>query len=74
MKKAIVVGASSGIGKELALILAKKGMFWVAPPSKAAQQIFATIQRQKSHAYITYRWRLIGWVLKFMPDWLYQKV
>lgn len=47
--------------------------FWVASPSKAAQQIFTAIRQQKTHAYITRRWRLMGWLLKLMPEWLYLK-
>jgi short-subunit dehydrogenase len=51
-----------------------EGKFWVATPQKAAEQIYAAIKKQKKHAYITYRWRLIAWVLKCLPDWLYQRV
>lgn len=51
-----------------------EGKFWVASPSKAAKQIFSAIQRKKSHAYITRRWRLIGWLLKFMPNWIYDRI
>jgi short-subunit dehydrogenase len=50
------------------------GKFWVAPPQKAAEQIYSAIKKQKNHAYITRRWRFIGWILKSMPDWLYQRV
>jgi hypothetical protein len=51
-----------------------EGKFWVATPEKAAEQIYLAIKKQKTHAYITRRWRLIGWVLKYMPDWLYQRI
>jgi short-subunit dehydrogenase len=51
-----------------------EGKFWVATPQKAAEQIYSAINKQKQHAYITHRWRLIGWVLKLMPNWLYQRV
>lgn len=47
--------------------------FWMASPSEAAQQIFEAIRQQRAHAYITRRWRLIGWLLKLMPDWLYHR-
>lgn len=47
------------------------GKFWVATPQKAAEQIYSAIHKRKRHAYITHRWRLIGWVLKLMPHWLY---
>lgn len=48
-------------------------LFWVATPTKAAEQIYAAIKHQRSHAYITRRWRLIAWVLKLTPSWLYQR-
>lgn len=51
-----------------------EGKFWVATPQQAAEQIYSAIQRRKKHAYITHRWRLIGWVLKLMPNWLYQRI
>jgi short-subunit dehydrogenase len=51
-----------------------EGKFWVASPRSAAEQIFAAIRNKKAHAYITRRWCLIGWLLKLMPNWLYQKV
>jgi short-subunit dehydrogenase len=47
--------------------------FWVATPQKAAEQIYSAIEKQKKHAYITRRWRLIGWLLKLMPNWFYQR-
>lgn len=51
-----------------------EGKFWVATPQKAAEQIYSAISKQKKHAYITRRWRLIGWILKLMPNWLYQRI
>jgi short-subunit dehydrogenase len=51
-----------------------EGLFWVASPQKAAAQIYGAIKKKKKHTYITKRWRLIGWVLKVMPDILYNKL
>ncbi len=51
-----------------------EGLFWVAPPAKAAQQILKAIEQKKKHAYITARWRLIAWLLKALPDRLYAKL
>ncbi len=50
------------------------GFFWVASPQKAAGQIFSAIKRKKKHAYITRRWRIIGGLLKIMPDFIYNKL
>ena len=45
--------------------------FWVATPRKAAEQIYAAIAEHKKQAYITHRWRLIAWLIKLAPDWVY---
>jgi len=44
-----------------------KGRFWEAPLEKAARQIFKAIQAKKRKAYITHRWAIIAWLLKWMP-------
>ncbi len=49
------------------------GLFWVAPPEKAARQIFRAIQKRKTHVYITRRWRLIAWLLKIAPAFIYDR-
>ncbi|WP_276278969.1 SDR family NAD(P)-dependent oxidoreductase [Halorussus caseinilyticus] len=45
-----------------------EGAFWVAPPEVAAEQIFDAIQADRNHAYVTRRWRLVGWLLKALPE------
>ncbi|MFK7846804.1 MAG: SDR family NAD(P)-dependent oxidoreductase [Rhodothermales bacterium] len=50
------------------------GLFWVAPPEKAAAQIYKAIQKGKKHVYITKRWRLVAWAVKGLPAWLYHKL
>jgi short-subunit dehydrogenase len=50
-----------------------EGLFWVASPEKAASQIYQAIQAKKKHAYITRRWRLFAWLLKFAPDSIYYR-
>ena len=45
--------------------------FWMATAEKAARQIGDAIQKQKRHVYVTRRWRLVAWLVKGMPDWLY---
>lgn len=51
-----------------------EGLFWVAPVTKAAEQIYTAIERKKSHAYVTKRWHLVGWLLKGMPNFLYNRI
>lgn len=44
------------------------GLFWIASPQKAASQIYWAIQKQRGHAYVSRRWRLIAWFLKYAPS------
>jgi short-subunit dehydrogenase len=51
-----------------------EGIFWSAPVAKAAAQVYDAIERRAHHAYITKRWRLIGWILRFLPGPLYERL
>ncbi len=51
-----------------------KGMFWVAETPVAARQIADAIQKKSNHAYITRRWRLVGWVIKLIPQWVWDRL
>lgn len=51
-----------------------EGLFWVAPPEKAARQIYDVIKSGRKHAYVTKRWRGIAWLLKVAPDYIYNKM
>lgn len=51
-----------------------EGLFWVAPVEKAAQQIYQAIGKKKSCVYVTRRWKLIGWLLKLLPDTIYNRL
>jgi short-subunit dehydrogenase len=51
-----------------------EGLFWVASPEKAARQIFELIKRRRKHGYVTKRWRIIAWLLKILPDYVYNKL
>ncbi len=50
-----------------------EGLFWVTPVKQAAEMIFQAIRRKKVHAYITPRWRVIAWILKWMPRYIYDR-
>ena len=50
-----------------------KGRFWEAPVEKAARQIFKAIQKKKRKVYITRRWALIAWLLKWMPHFIIKR-
>ena len=53
------------------MIEGRKDLFWAATAEKAAHQIYCAIQKKKNCVYVTRRWRLIGWVLKWIPEWIY---
>jgi len=49
-------------------------VFWSAPPSIAARQIFRAIQQNKKTAYITRRWKMIAAVIRILPDFIYNRI
>lgn len=49
----------------------RRGTILVAPLEKAGRGIYKTIRKKKNHAYIPGYWRLIAWLLKTMPDWVF---
>jgi short-subunit dehydrogenase len=51
-----------------------EGIFWAAPAYKAALQIYRAITKRRSHAYVTRRWRLIAWLFKLMPGFIYERL
>lgn len=51
----------------------QKGMFWVATPEVAAGQIYSAIKAKKRVAYITRRWRIMAWIARLMPDFLWYR-
>jgi short-subunit dehydrogenase len=46
-------------------------IFWITPVDKAARQIIKAIQRKKRKVYVSRRWRLVAFFLKWAPGWLY---
>jgi short-subunit dehydrogenase len=51
-----------------------KGMFWVADVGKAAAQMIAGIEKKKNVFYVTKRWRLLAWVAKCVPEFLWNRI
>jgi len=51
-----------------------KNKFWEASPEQAAQQIYHAIESKRTHVYVTKRWRLIAWFVRYAPDWLFVKI
>ena len=50
-----------------------KGRFWEAPLEKATRQIFTAIYKKKRKVYITRRWALIAWLLKWIPHFIIKR-
>jgi short-subunit dehydrogenase len=48
--------------------------FWVAKPEKAAKQIYTELIKKKKIAYITKRWIIIAYILKFLPKWIFDRI
>lgn len=49
-------------------------LFWVASPKKAAMQIYSAIKRKQKVAYITKRWILFAYFMKWLPGWIFNKL
>ena len=51
-----------------------EGIFWMASVEKASNQIIAGLQTKRTVVYITRRWRLIGWILNILPEFVYKRL
>ena len=59
---------------ETAMTEKLKYKFWVCTAKQAASQIITSIQRRRQKAYVTRKWILVAFLMKWMPDWLYGRV
>lgn len=48
--------------------------FWIATANQAAEAILAACRSRKELIYVLGRWRVIGWVLRMMPTFIYKKI
>jgi len=48
--------------------------FWVSSVEKAALQIRKGMDSGKFRFYVTKRWRIIAWIMKRVPDFIYHKL
>lgn len=49
-------------------------VFWMASVERACRQIIAAIRSKKRVVYVTRRWRLIAWLMKCMPFFIYKRI
>jgi len=48
--------------------------FWVASVHKAARQIKAGMDAGRFRFYVTRRWRLVAWLMKWMPGFIFHRI
>jgi short-subunit dehydrogenase len=50
------------------------GSFWECSPETAANRIARAIEKRRTHAYVTRRWRLVAWALEVLPEGLRRRL
>ncbi len=51
-----------------------EGLFWVQSVEKVSKQIYRALEKKRKVVYVTRRWRLIAWLVKILPDAIYNKM
>lgn len=51
-----------------------EGLFWVASPERAAKQMCRALLKKKRVVYVTRRWALVVWLIRRIPNYLYNKM
>jgi short-subunit dehydrogenase len=54
--------------------MAAGNVFWMASASNAAQQIFKALKNKRNVVYITKRWRLVAFLMRLIPGFLYKRL
>lgn len=71
-KKVVITDVQPGF---VATGMAKgKGRFWEAPVSKAVSQIVKAISQRRRRVYVTRRWALVAWIMKWVPWFVYKRI
>jgi short-subunit dehydrogenase len=52
----------------------RSGIFWVTSPEDAARQILRAVARRRSEIFVSRRWRLVSWVLRALPSFLFRRL
>ena len=50
------------------------GLFWVMPVKKAVKQIYSAVQKKKKVAYVTKRWKIVAFIMKNLPRFIYDRM
>lgn len=51
-----------------------EGLFWLATVEKAAAQMYEALLHKKRVIYVTKRWALVVWILRRIPNFIYNKM
>jgi short-subunit dehydrogenase len=54
--------------------MAAGDVFWMAPADKAARQIFRAIKNKRNVVYVTNRWRLVAFLFRLVPGFLFKRL
>lgn len=50
------------------------GEYWATDAKTAGRQIFHAIKSKKWQVFVTKRWRIISWLYRLVPTWLYNRL
>ena len=51
-----------------------KKLFWVVSPEKAADDVWKAIRKRKQDIYVPARWRLVMWIVRLIPSFIFRKM
>lgn len=51
-----------------------EGLFWVMPAEKIASQIAIAISKKRSVTVVSKRWNLLHFIMRILPNWIYDKI
>ncbi len=50
------------------------GLFWVMPVDRVANQALRALSRGRRLTVVTRRWRIVSWILRLLPEFLYLRL
>jgi len=51
-----------------------KKLFWVVSPEQAAEDIWKGIRKRKQDIYVPARWRLMMFIIRIIPSFIFRKM
>lgn len=59
---------------DTAMTAGRSGLLWVVSADRAAEIIVAKARRISGTAYVPARWRMLMWVIRSIPSWLFRRL